>query len=151
PAEHAALRIDEPRLDVLQRDPRELAHPRRGARERNERGHGLDDRQAELGEPSVAVAGRPRARVALAARAHDEATTAHRLAVRGPHLPPARAVARSVERADPLDRGVATELDARSARLALERVAHLERAAALREDLLERFLDRLDAERRETL
>ena len=53
------------------------------------------------------------------------------------------------ERARSRARRVALDPGARLARSALERVAHVARAVARREDLLERLLDRLDAERLE--
>ena len=86
-SEGAALGIDEARLDVLDRDAGELAHPRGRARERNERGDRLDDRQAEVRKPGIAVAGRARARVALAAGTEDQARATERRAVRERDLP----------------------------------------------------------------
>src|SRR5262249_431274 len=132
--ELAAARSVQAHDDVLQADARELAHPARvrlGAGELHERGHGLDQRQSERLEPRVAVAGRAGARVALAAGTDNQTLGLERASVREAHEP---RIAAPLENA-----GVSVTRDAhaRAARPALERVAHIARALACGEDLLE--------------
>ena len=136
-AEHAAIGVDEARFGALQGDAGELARPGLGRCQWHERRNWIDERQAEIRNPAIPVAGRAGLRVALSAGAQDQAFAQCAPSADEIDLESA------VDAADVVDAGFELDPSARFARVAFERVAYIHRAAADREDLLERcFLGR---------
>ena len=134
-SENAVRSVHEPDRRVLERDPGEIARPPRRAREGDERGDGVHQREIERGQPLVAVTSRSRARVALAPRRQEERGAGQGLAAGEPDRPSHEFRLHGDDVCFPAEAHPAREGPA------LQRVAHVPGTTARREDLLERGLD----------